>query len=154
MKKTITYLFSLLCLLALASCSKDDHTPVGDEWIDPIFARVLQEKGYIKDALTVTYNDVANLTEIDVRGSYNNLGPIKSVRGIEHFKSLEEFYCTYNQLTTLDISGCTQLTELSCDYNQLTTLDVSGCTQLTKLYCFENKLTTLDVSKNTQLTEL
>ena len=59
-----------------------------------------------------------------------------------------------NQLTNLNISGCTALTELNCSRNQLTSLDVSGCTALTTLYCRGNQLTSLDVSKNTALTKL
>ena len=65
-----------------------------------------------------------------------------------------ELDCDYNQLTSLDLSGCTALTKLECDYNQLTSLDVSSCTALTKLECFGNPLTSLDVSKNTALTTL
>ena len=62
--------------------------------------------------------------------------------------------CYRNQLTSLNLSGCTALTKLWCSENQLTSLDVSGCTALTKLGCWNNKLTSLDVSKNTALTEL
>ena len=62
-----------------------------------------------------------------------------------------DLHCSENQLTSLDVSGCTALTELRCSENQLTNLNVSGCTALTKLYCFSNQLTSLDVSKNTAL---
>jgi hypothetical protein len=40
---------------------------------------------------------------------------------------------------------------LTCHKNQLTSLDVSGCTVLWELTCWENQLTSLDVSKNTAL---
>ena len=80
-----------------------------------------------------------------------------------------------NQLTSLDVSGCTALTELDCYKNpltrinlsgcqslenfwwtdgRLTSLDVSGCTALTTLWCYRNKLTALDVSGCTALTTL
>ena len=59
-----------------------------------------------------------------------------------------------NQLTSLDVSGCTALTELKCNDNQLTSLNVSGCTALTTLDCYRNKLTSLNVSGYTALTEL
>ena len=65
--------------------------------------------------------------------------------------SLENLYCVYNQLTSLDVSGCTSLEKLYCRENQLTSLDVSGCTSLEKLYCHENQLTSLDVSGCTSL---
>ena len=54
--------------------------------------------------------------------------------------------CSFNQLTALDVSGCTVLTHLDCSANQLTNLDVSGCTALTTLSCYANQLTNLDVS--------
>ena len=62
--------------------------------------------------------------------------------------------CRGNQLTSLDVSGCTSLTTLDCSYSQLTSLKVSGSTALTELYCRSNQLTSLDVSKNKALTEL
>ena len=65
-----------------------------------------------------------------------------------------ELICYSNQLTSLDVSGCTALTELGCSNNQLTSLDVSSCITLTKLACYNNQLTSLDLSKNIALTEL
>jgi len=62
--------------------------------------------------------------------------------------------CHENQLTSLDVSGCTSLTELNCYNNQLTSLDVSGCTALTELNCYNNQLTSLDASGCIALTEL
>ena len=55
--------------------------------------------------------------------------------------ALRKLYCYYNNLTSLDVSGCTALTELECDGNNLTSLNVSGCTALTYLNCEDNKLT-------------
>ena len=56
-----------------------------------------------------------------------------------------------NQLTTLDVSGCTELDTLACSGNPLTTLDVSMNTKLISLECYSNQLSTLDLSKNTAL---
>ena len=68
--------------------------------------------------------------------------------------NVTELNCRDNQLTTLDVSGCTVLTELNCSFNQLTALDVSQNTALTLLNCYNNQLTALDVSPNTALTNL
>ena len=62
--------------------------------------------------------------------------------------------CADNQLTSLNVSGCSTLTRLDCSYNQLTSLNVSGCTALELLYCNDNKLTNLDMSRNTALKTL
>ena len=62
--------------------------------------------------------------------------------------------CEENQLTSLNLSGCTDLAELNCYGNQLTSLDVSQNTALTELDCRSNQLTSLDVSGFTALTTL
>ena len=58
-----------------------------------------------------------------------------------------------NQLTSLDVSGCTTLTKLDCNNNQLTSLDVSNCTSLGKLDCSDNPLTGIDLSNCKSLKE-
>ncbi len=124
---------------------------------DEAFAKELQKQGIIADADNITPEDmekIAAITSLDVAGSYDNPGTLTSLRGIEYFESLEELFCLYNQLTSLDVSRNTALTELRCDYNQLTSLDVSRNTALTELRCDYNQLTSLDVSRNTALTYL
>ena len=68
---------------------------------------------------------------------------ITDLTGVEFFTELQTLYCHYNQLTTLDVSGCTALQNLDCSYNQLTTLDVSKNPSLKYLNCSYNQLTTL-----------
>ena len=62
--------------------------------------------------------------------------------------------CNFNQLTSLNVSGCTALNKLLCVANQLTFLDASGCTALEILRCFNNELTSLNVSGCTSLANL
>ncbi len=63
--------------------------------------------------------------------------------------------CSWNQLTSVDVSTNTALTNLDCSYNQnqLTSLDLSSCTALNILHCHVNQLTSLNVSANTALTQ-
>ena len=68
--------------------------------------------------------------------------------------SLVDLLCKDNQLTSLNVSGCTSLKTLSCGGNQLTSLNASGCTLLEYLNCLYNQLTSLDVSGCTSLVEL
>lgn len=98
---------------------------------------------------TLSEAEIENVTKIDVLG----LG-ISSLEGVEYFKTLKRLNCAGNQLTTLDVNGCTALQWLNCDNNQLTVLDVSGCTILQELDCSDNQLTALDVSGCTALQEL
>lgn len=156
------HLFIALTLFAIAaitsSCSDDkdspDTPPVGDEWIDPTFAQVLQECGYITDATKVIPADVADIYKIDVSGEYENPGNITSLRGIEYFTKLKIIICNYNQISKLDLSKNTELTELRCSSNQISQLDLSKNTKLTYLWCNKNQISQLDLSKNTELTNL
>ncbi len=121
---------------------------------DKAFAQELQKQKIIFDAGKITLQDMENITavtELDVSGSYSNPGSLTSIQGIEYFESLTKLDCASNQLTSLNVSGCTALTELWCNGNQLTSLNVSGCTALTELWCGSNQLTTLNVRKNTKL---
>ena len=94
-----------------------------------------------------------SFTEAERVQSFSSFFPmgIESLEGIKYFFSLQYLYCSDNQLTDLDVSGCTALTKLECSDNQLTALDVSGCTALKTLTCYSNQLTSLDVSGCTAL---
>ena len=94
-------------------------------------------------------DEIAGVTEIDCSGC-----GITSLKGIEYFTLLTKLNCEYNQLTSLDVSGCTALKSLSCSNNQLTELDVGKNMELGYLDCSCNHLTALDVSKNAALTYL
>ena len=147
MKKRIFLVFAFLTAVCVFTAFGDDNRqPIGNEWIDPGFANVLQKRGYIKDAITVTPADVADITEFNVSDSQ-----LTSLRGIEYFVSLKELDCSSNQLRAIDVSGNPQLAILKCSDNQLTGLDVSKNPQLMYFECGDNQLTELDVSNNPKM---
>lgn len=65
---------------------------------------------------------------------------------------LTSFSCNNDNVTSLDVSGCTALESLDCSNNQLASLNVSGCTALEGLECHTNQLTATVL--NTVLTAL
>lgn len=68
---------------------------------------------------------------------------------------LNKLMCSNNDLTSIEISGCEQLTSLNCsDNSRLSSLDVSRNISLGELSCVNNNLSTLDVSANTALRTL
>ncbi|WP_026716568.1 T9SS type A sorting domain-containing protein [Flavobacterium gelidilacus] len=100
---------------------------------------------------------------------------ITDLTGIEYFVNLIVLSCSYNQLTSLDVSQNINLIKLQCTnsplstlnisqnlalstlwirYNQLTSLDVSQNINLEVLLCTNNLLTSLDVSQNPNLIQL
>ncbi len=130
---------------------------LSDSAFDPLFAQMLEERGYIADAKNITPEDVKGITELDVSGEWNeetnsfDKGELTSLKGIEYFESLRKLWCSHNRLTALDVSKNSALIELQCTDNQLTSLNISDNTALIMLVCGDNPLTALDVSKNTEL---
>jgi len=103
-------------------------------------------KYYTIESQTITIR--GDVTELNC--SWNQLTSL-DVSGSSSLRTLD---CSYNQLTSLDVSGSSSLRTLDCSYSQLTSLNVSKNTALTELSCCNNQLTSLDVSKNTALTRL
>ena len=64
------YLLALAAALAFTGCKKDDSAPVQivTSDFDPVFAQVLQQRGYIPDANNISTADLAAITELDVGG--------------------------------------------------------------------------------------
>ena len=132
----------------------EGEKPVSDIVIDATnfpdenFRNYLLSQDYGQDGV-LTQEEIAGITYMDVSER-----EISDLTGIKYFTALEFLVCSYNQLTSLDMSGCTALIYLGCYQNHLTSLDVTGCTALTTLFCWNNQLTSLDVSGCTALTWL
>ena len=127
--------------------------------------------GFEKAVTTgMTYNDASvgtphpdgttTLTTIGFEGvsasttlTINSAG-MTTLAGIGHFTQLKTLECTNNKLTSLNLSGLSNLDRLSCGSNQLTSLNLSGLTSLTKLVCYNNKLTSLNLDGTTGLESL
>jgi hypothetical protein len=90
----------------------------------------------------------ADIVHLDC--SFNQLTSID----ISSNNTLHDLNCSNNLLDSLDISKNTKLENLVCSYNKLTALDVSKNTALQDLWCDSNKLVIIDVSKNTNLASL
>lgn len=72
----------------------------------------------------------------------------------DNYPMLSSLNVSKNELTTLDLSKCVELTQFNCDSNAMTALDVSANVELIRLSCAANKLKSLNVSHNVQLTGL
>lgn len=173
--KKILFMLPLLAV-ALVSCNKDNGDELsGDDIIqfkDPNFLKALllvqpvdsdyaetEDGTYTMDVdinrdRQISVNEAKNVIALCL--NYYESGEscnISDLSEIKYFTSLECLYCSYNRLTTLDLSGNTALTELYCTDNQLTSIDVDKCSSLKQLWCENNNLTSLDISHNTALEE-
>lgn len=69
---------------------------------------------------------------------------IKSVDGIQHFENLYHLDCSYNNLSSIDLSRNPKLGLLSIAHNSFTSIDLSKVS-LVSFICFDNELTDLDL---------
>lgn len=113
-----------------------------------------------RDAVTKINIDKKNCTDLTGIAYFANLTTLSCEHNglkelnLEDNESLTKLYCSYNQLTTLDVSKNAKLRILQCYNNGMEKLNLGDITQLTSLRCEYNNLTELDVSKNPYLEEL
>jgi Leucine-rich repeat (LRR) protein len=123
---------------------------------DSIFkARLLATKAINTDTDSTSISFVeakSYIGNLYVGGSYSE--KITSLTGIEAFENITYLYCSYNNLSSIDLSKNTALKKLECSINQLVSLDVSHQKALTSLNFSANKLTSIDLSNNTALVDL
>ena len=79
---------------------------------------------------------------------------INDLTGLEAFTNLEEFYASFNSITSFDYPTLVNLNILDLSHNDLTILNVSQNVNLVDLDCSNNDLTILDVSQNVNLVDL
>ncbi len=106
---------------------------------DPLFAKILQEEGYVPDCDNITKEDVRNIENLHV-----DCCELKSLKGIEYFESLLELDCNGNDLITLDLSKNINLGFLYCSSNKLISIELSR--HLHDFDCSDNNLESLDLS--------
>ena len=179
MKKILLFMLPVMAL-CLASCEKNNENEIdglsGDDVIefeDPNFLKALlfvQEIDgdggvstpdyYLMDVDAnkdgkITVNEAKKVLALSLHyldSNYNTISfEVESMPEIKYFTSLEYLDCSYNKLTSLDVSNNTALKYLYVDENQLTSLDVSNNTALRELSCYDTQLTSLDLSNNTAL---
>ncbi|RNC86805.1 MAG: T9SS C-terminal target domain-containing protein [Winogradskyella sp.] len=97
----------------------------------------------------VLTSSIELLTSLDISG--NN---ISDLTGLEDFEALQDFNCSNNAISSIDLSSNINLVALNCSNNQLSDLDISNNTLLTTIICSNNTLSSLDAAFNASLTEL
>ena len=153
-KQLLSFIFVAVPMAASAQGIEINEENFPDE----NFRKYLLVQDYGRDKI-LTDEEIEGITGIYLDNDYyvdgyDNGKNIRNLKGIEFFTALTFLACSYNQLTSLDVSNNKALQYLYCDGNQLTSLDVSNNTELEILSCMYNSLASLDVSKNTALKNL
>jgi len=143
----------LLLLLCLPMIGFGQLTYVPDNWFEAYLENNGMGNGiqYDDNVFTAAIDTV---TYLDLSYGAGQAIGVFDLTGIEDFTNLKYLDCSYNLLTSLDLSQNTALEWFNVKFNQLNSLDVSYNTALTYLFCENNPLTSLDLSNNTVLTYL
>ena len=162
--KTIFFAASALALLGVSAC-KDPSDGTGGGTGAPPDAPFVEGGASLilsPDKLDITVKGTtADGTSVTVEGCTETT-LTSGTEIILHAKgttvilkgNITELDCWGNQLTELNVQGCTALQKLNCGKNQLTELNVQGLTYLQTLRCNFNQLTVLNVQDLTALKEL
>lgn len=115
----------------------------------------------VSEALQISYLNFSG--QILIGGTLYNPN-ITDLTGLEYFTNLKFLYCKDKPIAVIDATPFIHLEELHCGdpndtpslvISELTTLNVTGLTNLKKLRCYKaSLLTSVDVSTLTNLTEL
>ncbi len=112
----------------------------------------------VSNLTSLTYLNAyyAGLTSLTLTPSIVNLDiSANSLNGsldLTSFANLQTFKSgPYNGLTSLNLSGLTNLISVDCSYNSLTNLNVAGCSQLQSLICAANLISNFSGSGLTSL---
>lgn len=123
-----------------------DTLDITDEF-DPLFAQMLEERGYIPDASVIRFADVRYLNNVDVSAGSEDGGSLNSVMGIRWMQNLETFICSGQSIQEMDLTDNLFLNTLNCGNNQISKLDLSANEQLAWLSCPNNRLSGLKLDK-------
>ena len=99
-------------------------------------------------------SEALNVSYLDVSSDNPNVQKISDLTGIQSFNNLKSLSCSYNKLTSLNVSPLVNLTVLYCSANQLTSINLSGLINLQTLHCSYNQVSSLNVSPLVNLTIL
>ncbi len=122
---------------------------------DPVFLQYVKDNIDTADTTSGKKDDKLSKAERDAVTEINiDNKNCTDLTGIAYFANLTELNCSYNQLTTLDVSKNAKLSILECTNNGMEELNLGDITNLSWLLCAENNLTELDVSKNPYLERL
>ncbi len=132
------------------------------DWGDGSELQTVKLKGLNDEGMTYTDNAVghrfiAGVGEKNIRISGNITGVGTGMTGTataidaSHMPTLEYLDCRLENISSLNLSGCSKLKILHGYGNNLSSIDVSQCTAMTRLFISGNHLTSLDISHNPDL---
>jgi len=119
----------------------------------------IPDKNFEQALIDLDYDDVIDYlvltsTIADITTLQLSTNGINDLTGIEDFTNLYSLDCSFNHITSLDVSNNAALTRLFCNYNQITYLDLSNNGSLELVHCENNNLSTLILGNQPGLASL
>ena len=108
---------------------------------DEIFREYIREKFDEDGNNRLDPEEIASVKSITIKDK-----GCSSLKGIRFFTEVEQIDCSGNNLTELDVSGCSKLIAIECKNNKLTSVNISGCQALMGIDIEDNEFTDLDFS--------
>ena len=94
--------------------------------------------------------EIKKITDIEICDNT----AVTNLKGIEFFTYLETLDCSYDKISSLNLSNNISLRFLNCEYNNLSSLNLTYNPYLETLFCEGNNLSSLNVSSNPELCDL
>jgi len=146
-------LFTLL-LTALSYGGSAQTTAIPDPGFESALINLNIDSDGIVNGQVLT-SDLENVTELDLDFWLGNIPAIYDLSGLEGFSNLQELTVNQTELSSINISQCSQLKKLECSGNMLTSIDVSQNPLLEEIRCgnysdlgYSNEIVDIDLSNN------
>jgi Leucine-rich repeat (LRR) protein len=146
-------------LLALASAQESTFLPAGFcpaptpstgiSWDPPSAGGIYATGGIATPGPLTPFADLAAFQALDqssITLLYLSNAGINSITGLNTLPNLQTLCLSTNNLTGVNLSGCTALVNFFCGVNALTSLDVSTSDNLLNLFAGSNQLTVASVN--------
>ena len=120
-------------------------------YIKETFDHYYGESDGFLNSWEIQFATIIYLVSYDPTTGHISTRNVQSLDGIQYFMNLQQLDCSYNPISSLNVSMVPSLTSLSCSHCGLNSLVVSDNPDLSSLHCSDNHLTNLNVSENTEL---
>ena len=133
---------TVITCLILAACQKENNRIIPLETMDESFRVFMLENFDLNSDGVISVDEAALVKEMDVSGR-----EIHSLDGIQYFPNLEMLNCSFNPLTSIDVSQNVMLKFLNCGNTFIKRdLNVSSNHELETLLCADNRIESLKIN--------
>ena len=125
---------------------------------DIAFEAFLIQNGYDSELVydgQILTSDIDKIETLEININSIDIYPIKNLKGIQDFSSLENFSLTLSNCENIDFGSLLNLKNINCFSNSnLESINLTQCPSLEKAIISDNIISSLDFTQNILLTEI